>query len=68
MGVRGMDLLLEPWEMNARDSHRRMILGPTPRAREYLHAVWRLTQNWTATADASGQDPHTIGGLSLAPK
>ena len=42
MGVREVDRLLERWEMNARNLHRRMILAPTPRERERWHALWLL--------------------------
>ena len=34
MGGRERDRLLQQWEINARDLHRRMILAPTPRERE----------------------------------
>ncbi len=34
MGGREIDRLLQQWEINARDLHRRMILAPTPRERE----------------------------------
>ena len=44
MGVREVDLLLEQWEMNARNLHRRMILAPTPRRRERWRALWLLAQ------------------------
>ena len=62
MSVKEIDQLLEQWEMNVRDLHRRVILAPTPRARERWHAVWLLAQGWTAssTAEALGRDPHTI--------
>ena len=62
LGVRGMDRFLEQWEMNARDLHQRTILAATPRGRERWHAMWPLTQGWTApaTAEALERDPHTI--------
>ena len=68
MGVREMDRLLEQWEMNARNLHRRMILAPSPRERERWHALWLLAQGWTAsaTAEALGRDPHTIGRWAAA--
>ena len=68
MGVREMDRLLEQWEMNARNLHRRMILAPTPREGERWHALWLLAQGWTAstTAEALGRDPHTIGRWAAA--
>ena len=63
MGVREMGRFLEQWQMDARDLHRRMILAPTPRERERWHALWLLTQGWTAsaTAEALGRETHTIG-------
>ena len=66
MSVKEIDQLLEQWEMNVRDLHRRVILAPTPRERERWHAVWLLAQGWTAssTAEALGRDPHTIGRWS----
>ncbi len=68
MSVKEIDQLLEQWEMNVRDLHRRVILAPTPRERERWHAVWLLAQGWTAssTAEALGRDPHTIGRWSAA--
>ncbi len=61
MSVKEIDQLLEQWEMNVRDLHRRVILAPTPRERERWHSVWLLAQGWTAssTAEALGRDPHT---------
>ena len=66
MSVKEIDQLLEQWEMNVRDLHRRVILAPTPREQERWHAVWLLAQGWTAssTAEALGRDPHTIGRWS----
>ena len=42
MSVRGIERLLEQWEMGVKDVHRRVILAPTPRERERWHAVWLL--------------------------
>ncbi len=63
MGVREIDRLLEQWEMNVRDAHRRTILASTPRERERWQAIWLLAQGWTASAttEALERDPHTIG-------
>ena len=63
MSVRGIERLLEQWEMDVKDVHRRVILAPTPRERERWHAVWLLAQGWTASAVAEvlERDPHTIG-------
>ena len=68
MGVREIDRFLQQWHMDARDLHRRLILAPTPRERERWHAIWLLAQGWTAsaTADALGRDPHTIGRWAAA--
>ena len=45
MSVRGIEGLLEQWEMGVKDVHRRVILAPTPRERalrQRWHAVWLL--------------------------
>ena len=44
MGVRGMDRLLEQWQMDTKDLRRRMILAPTPRDRERWYAILLLAQ------------------------
>ena len=68
MGVREMARFLEQWEMGVKDVHRRLILAPTPRERERWHAVWLLVHGWaaSATAEALGRDPHTIGRWASA--
>ena len=68
MSVRGIERLLEQWEMGVKDVHRRVILSPTPRERERWHAVWLLAQGWTASAvaEAVERDPHTIGRWAAA--
>ena len=68
MSVRGIERLLEQWEMGVKDVHRRVILAPTPRERERWHAVWLLAQGWTASAvaEALERDPHTIGRWAAA--
>ena len=68
MSVRGIERLLEQWEMGVKDVHRRVILSPTPRERERWHAVWLLAQGWTASAvaEALERDPHTIGRWAAA--
>ena len=68
MSVRGIERLLEQWEMSVKDVHRRVILSPTPRERERWHAVWLLAQGWTASAvaEALERDPHTIGRWAAA--
>ena len=49
--------------MGVKDLRQRMILAPTPRARERWCALCMLAQSWTAaaTAEALERDPHTIG-------
>ena len=63
LGMGEIDRFLEQWQMDVPGVHRRMILVPTPRERERWHAIWLLTQGWTAaaTAEALERDPHTIG-------
>ena len=67
VSVRQIDRFLEQWQMDARDLHRRLILG-APRERERWHAIWLLAQGWTASgaAQALGRDPHTIGRWAAA--
>ena len=64
MGVKEIEGFLEQWQMNARDSRRRMIRSPTPRERERWYALLLLAPGWTAstTAEALERDPHTIDG------
>ncbi len=59
MGVREMEWFLEQWQMDARDSRRRMIRSPTPRERERWYALLLLAQGCTAsaTAEALERDP-----------
>ena len=66
VSVRQIGRFLEQRQMDARDLHPRLILTPTPRERERWHAVWLLTQGWTASAAAEAleRDPHTIGRWS----
>ena len=54
--------------MDVRDSHRRMILAPTPREQERWNALRLLTQGWTGSAMAKTleRDPHTIGRWAAA--
>ena len=54
--------------MNAKDLHRRLILAPAPRERERWYAIWLLAQGWSASAtvEALGRDPHTIGRWAAA--
>ncbi len=63
MGVNEIEGFLEEWWMGNKYVRRRMILAPTPRERERGHALWLLTQGWTAsaTAEALERDPHTTG-------
>ena len=68
MGVKEIERFLERWRLNVDDVLRRMYLAPTPRERERWHAIWLLAQDWTAsaTADALGRDPRTIGRWAAA--
>ena len=68
LGMGEIDRFLEQWEMDVPSVHRRLILVPTPRERERWHAIWLLTQGWTAaaTAEALERDPHTIGRWASA--
>ena len=51
-----MGALLERWRMDEAEVRRRMYRAPTPRERERWHAVWLLTQGWTAAAVGRGRD------------
>ena len=68
LSMRGIRPELEQWQLDARDLHRRMILAPTPGERELWHAIWLSAQGWmaSATAEAPGRDPHTIGRWATA--
>ena len=63
LGMGEIDRFLEQWEMDAPGVHQRLILAPTPRERERWHAIWLLSQGWSAadTAVALRRDSHTIG-------
>jgi transposase len=55
--------VLKQWKWDVRAVRERMYRAPTPRERERWHAVWLLTEGWSAAqvADALERDPHTIG-------
>ncbi len=63
MGMRVIRPDLERWQLDLAGVRSRMYLAPTPRERERWHALWLLTQGWTAqaTAEVLERDPHTIG-------
>ena len=63
LGMQQMGVLLGRWRMDEAEVRRRMYRAPTPRERERWHAVWLLTQGWTAAAVAQAleRDAHTIG-------
>jgi len=66
-----MGALLVRWRMDEMDEaevRRRMYRASTPRERERWHAVWLLTQGWTAAAvgRALERDGHTIGQWARA--
>ena len=54
---------LNRWKLDSRAVRERMYRAPTPRERERWHALWLLTEGWSAAqvADALERDPHTIG-------
>ena len=60
-----MGALLVRWRIDEAEVRRRMYRAPTPRERERerWHAVWLLTQGWTAAAvgRALERDVHTKG-------
>jgi hypothetical protein len=55
--------LLEQWHVDVRAVRERMYRAPTPRERERWHALWLLSQDWSAArvAEALERDAHTIG-------
>jgi transposase len=55
--------LLERWHVDVRTVRERMYRAPTPRERERWHALWLLSQDWSAArvAEALERDAHTIG-------
>ena len=59
-----MGALLVRWRLDEAAVRRRMYRAPTPRERERWHAVWLLTQGWTAAGvgRALERDAHTILG------
>ena len=67
MSVRGIERLLEQWEMGVKDVHRRVILAPTPRERERspsgcwpkdgLPRRWQRRWNGTRTPSEDGPPP-----------
>ena len=58
-----MLVTLGHWQLDVKAVRERMYGAPTPRERERWHAVWLLTQGWSATqvAEALERDAHTIG-------
>ena len=53
MSVRGIERLLEQWEMGVKDVHRRVILSPTPRERENQALRDRLSRLSQASINES---------------
>jgi transposase len=55
--------LLNHWQLDMRAVRERMYRAPTPRERERWHALWLLSQGWSAVqvAEALERDAHTIG-------
>ena len=60
--------LLEQWQLDAGEVRNRMYGAPTPRERERWHAIWLLSQGWTAegVAEALERDSHTVGAWLTA--
>ncbi len=63
LGMRDIAQLLEGWQLDVGDVRERMYRAPTPREREWWHALWLLARGWTAlaVAEALEREPHTIG-------
>lgn len=55
--------LLSAWGLDEAIARDQMYRTPTARERERWHAVWLVSQGWSAAkvARALGRDPHTIG-------
>lgn len=55
--------LLATWGLDEAIARERMYRAPTARERERWHAVWLVSQGWSAAkvARSLGRDPHTIG-------
>ena len=68
MGMRGIRLDLERWQLDLAGCAPQMYLAPKPRERERWHALWLLCRGMTAsaTAQAPGRDAHTIGRWATA--
>jgi hypothetical protein len=54
---------LTRWGLDVRQIREQVYRAPTPRERERWHALWLLTQGWSAAKVAVflERDPHTIG-------
>ena len=59
-----IDGVLARWQLDPRQLRDEMYRAPTPRERERWHALWLLSQGWSAAAVARAfeRDAHTIGG------
>ena len=55
--------LLTAWGLDEAIARERMYRAPTARERERWHAVWLVSQGWSAArvARSLDRDPHTIG-------
>jgi len=55
--------VIENWQIDVKGIRERMYRAPTARERERWHAIWLMTQGWTAAqvAEALERDAHTIG-------
>ena len=58
-----VDTLLSSWGLDEAIARDQVYRAPTARERERWHAVWLVSQGWSAArvARALDRDPHTIG-------
>lgn len=54
---------LQRWHVDVRQVREHLYRAPTPRERERWHALWLLTQGWSAAqvGEALERDAHTVG-------
>jgi transposase len=57
------EAVLAHWQLTPAHLREQMYGAPTPRERERWHALWLLSQGWSAAAVARAleRDAHTIG-------
>ena len=63
-----MAAVLAQWALDLRQVRDRMYRAPTSRERERWHALWLLTQGWSASkvAELLEREAHTIGAWLAA--